>query len=169
MNKIRCPHGISPKGNCDICYKESRKKYCQSLEYKERRRESRKKYYQSHRQQILERQKRYHQSPKYKESIKKYQQSPKYKEYHKKYMRLYNSKIFNPSPAKPESPSKPDTDITSVNAKTPLFEASQESASPNGKSSTESTQQTETGGGFIRASPFVCKGIKRTKNGKGRI
>ena len=24
----------------------------------------------------------------------------------------------------------------------------------------------ETGGGFIRASPFVCKGIKRTKNGK---
>ena len=52
------------------------------------------------------------------------------------------------TPAKPESPSKPDTDITSVNAKTPLFEASQESASPDGKSSTESTQQTETGGGF---------------------
>ena len=56
---------------------------------------------------------------------------------------------YSPSaPAKPESPSKPDTDITSVNAKTPLFEASQESASPDGKSSTESTQQTETGGGL---------------------
>ena len=26
--------------------------------------------------------------------------------------------------------------------------------------------QEETGGGFIRASPFVCKGIKRDKNGK---
>ena len=24
---------------------------------------------------------------------------------------------------------------------------------------------SDTGGGFIRASPFVCKGIKRTKNG----
>ena len=24
---------------------------------------------------------------------------------------------------------------------------------------------SETGGGFIRASPFVCKGIKRDKNG----
>jgi hypothetical protein len=36
-----------------------------------------------------------------------------------------------------------------VNAKNaPLREASQESASPDGKSSTESTQQTETGGGF---------------------
>ena len=53
------------------------------------------------------------------------------------------------TPAKPESPSKPDTDITSVNAKNaPLREASQESASPDGKSSTESTQQTETGGGL---------------------
>ena len=56
---------------------------------------------------------------------------------------------YSPSaPAKPESQSKPDTDTTSVNAKTLLIEASQESASPDGKSSTASTQQTETGGGF---------------------
>jgi hypothetical protein len=118
MNKIRCPHGISPKGNCDVCLKESREKYI----------------------------KRYHQSIEYKEYQKGYRQTPKHKEYIRKYMRQYNSKVFNPTPAKPESPSKPDTDITSVNAKTPLFEASQESASPDGKSSTESTQQTETGG-----------------------
>ena len=51
-------------------------------------------------------------------------------------------------PAKSESQSKPDIDTTSVNAKTLLIEASQESASPDGKSSTASTQQTETGGGF---------------------
>ena len=56
--------------------------------------------------------------------------------------RLYS----DPSPAKPESQSKPDIDTTSVNAKTLLIEASQESASPDGKSSTASTQQTETGG-----------------------
>ena len=138
MNKIKCPHGVSPKGNCDVCLKKYREKYI----------------------------KRYHQSIEYKEYQKGYRQTPKHKEYIRKYMRQYNSKVFNPSPAKPESPSKPDTDITSVNAKNaPLREASQESASPDGKSSTESTQQTETGGGFIRASPFVCKGIKRDKNG----
>ena len=54
---------------------------------------------------------------------------------------------YSPStPAKLESQSKPDTGTIPANAKTPLFEASQESASPDGKSSTASTQQTETGG-----------------------
>lgn len=96
MVRMKCPHGIRPKSNCDICYKEYKRKYDQkyhqSPEYKEHRRESRKKYYQSHRQQILERRKRYHQSPKYKESIKKYQQSPRYKEYRRNYMRDYMKK-----------------------------------------------------------------------------
>ena len=56
---------------------------------------------------------------------------------------------YSPStPAKPESQSKPDTGTIPANAKTLLIEASQESASPDGKSSTASTQQTETGGGF---------------------
>ena len=66
----------------------------------------------------------------------------------KSYKIQVKEKILNPTPAKPESQSKPDTDTTSVNAKTLLIEASQESASPDGKSSTASTQQTETGGGF---------------------
>ena len=126
MNKIRCPHGISPKGNCDVCLKESREKYI----------------------------KRYHQSIEYKEYQKGYRQTPKHKEYIRKYMRQYNSKVFNPSPAKPESQSKPDTDTTSVNAKTPLFEASQESASPDVteiKSWVDKPQE-ETGGGFTIVS-----------------
>ena len=84
MRKIKCPHGVSPKGNCDICYKESRRKYRQSLKYKESWKE-------------------YQQSPKYKEYQKKYHQSLKYKEYKKKYMRkyrrLHNSKVFNPAPS----------------------------------------------------------------------
>ena len=63
----------------------------------------------------------------------------------KEYMKQTNL-IENHAPAKPESQSKPDTGTTSVNAKMPLLEASQESASPDGKSSTASTQQTETGG-----------------------
>ena len=100
MNKIRCPHGISPKGNCDICYKEYRRKY-----------------------------------------QKKYQQSPKYKEYHKKYMRQYNSKVFNSAPAKPE-PVKSDHVCRN-------------------QVGTLDSSVSETGGGFIRASPFVCKGIKK--------
>ena len=70
--------------------------------------------------------------------------------------RLYSDS----TPAKPESQSKPDTDTTSVNAKTPIFEASQESASPDGKSSTASTQQTETGG---RLNSRVKNGKRRTK------
>ena len=52
---------------------------------------------------------------------------------------------FNPSPAKPVSP-----DVTEIKGR---FDKPQE----------------ETGGGFIRASPFVCKGIKRTKNGRSGI
>ena len=73
MNKIRCPHGISPKGNCDVCLKKYREKYI----------------------------KRYHQSIEYKEYQKEYRQTPKHKEYIRKYMRQYNSKVFNPAPAKP--------------------------------------------------------------------
>ena len=71
MNKIRCPHGISPKGNCDVCLKKYREKYI----------------------------KRYHQSIEYKEYQKEYRQTPKHKEYIRKYMRLHNSKVFNPAPS----------------------------------------------------------------------
>ena len=71
MNKIRCPHGISPKGNCDVCLKKYREKYI----------------------------KRYHQSIEYKEYQKEYRQTPKHKEYIKKYMRLYNLKAFNLAPS----------------------------------------------------------------------
>ena len=88
MNKIKCPHGIRPKGNCDICLQE----YRQSSKYREHKREFMKKYYQSYREQILERQRRYRQSPKYKEYLKKYQQSPRYKEYRRNYMRDYTKK-----------------------------------------------------------------------------
>ena len=86
MNKIKCPHGVSPKGNCDMCLKKYREKYIkryhQSIEYKEY-------------------QKEYRQTPKYKEYQKEYRQTPKHKEYIRKYMRQYNSKVFNPAPAKP--------------------------------------------------------------------
>ena len=117
MNKIRCPHGISPKGNCDVCLKKYREKYI----------------------------KRYHQSIEYKEYQKEYRQTPKHKEYIKKYMRLYNSKAFNPSPAKPEHAKSDHVCRNQVG--------------------TLDSSVSETGGGFIRASPFVCKGIKRDKNG----
>ena len=77
MNKIKCPHGISPKSNCDICYKESRKKYS----------------------------KRFRQSQKYREYQKEYEQSSKYKEYQKEYRknyrRLHNQKVLSHAPAKP--------------------------------------------------------------------
>ena len=57
-------------------YKEYRRdymrEYAQSPKYREYIKEYNKKYYQSHRQQILERQKRYHQSPKYKKYIREY-------------------------------------------------------------------------------------------------
>ena len=92
MTRMKCPHGISPKSNCDICRKEYLKKYHRSPKYKEYQRECMKKYYQSHRQQILECQKRYNQSPKYKEYQKKYRQSPGYKEYRRNYMRNYMRK-----------------------------------------------------------------------------
>ena len=77
MRKIKCPHGISPKSNCDICYKESRKKYS----------------------------KRFRQSQKYREYQKEYEQSSKYKEYQKEYRknyrRLHNQKVLSHAPAKP--------------------------------------------------------------------
>ena len=116
MVRMKCPHGIAPKSNCDICLKERRqspeykeymreynRKYQQSPEYKEYHRNYMKKYSQSHREQILERQRRYHQSPKYKEYLKKYHQSSKYKEYRKNYRHLHNPKVLNPAPAKPVS------------------------------------------------------------------
>ena len=73
MVRMKCPHGIAPKSNCDICLKERR----QSPHYKEVKREYNRKYQQS---------------PEYKEYhrnyMKKYSQSPKYKEYQKKYQQL---------------------------------------------------------------------------------
>ncbi len=46
---MKCPHGVSPKSNCDICYKEYRrkyqKKYQQSPKYKEHKRKYMKEYY----------------------------------------------------------------------------------------------------------------------------
>ena len=69
MVRMKCPHGISPKSNCDICREEYNKKYRQSPTYKESLR-------------------KYHKSLKYKEYIKRYQQSPKYKEYQRKYLQL---------------------------------------------------------------------------------
>ena len=78
MKSMKCPHGVSPKSNCDICYKEYRRKY----------------------------QKKYQQSPKYKEHKRKYM---------KEYMRLHSSKVFNPTPAKPE-PAKPDDSQTLVHS-----------------------------------------------------
>ena len=69
MTRMKCPHGISPKSNCDICRKEYNKKYSQSPKYKESQR-------------------RYYKSLKRKEYIKRYQQSPKYKEYQRKYRQL---------------------------------------------------------------------------------
>ena len=102
MTRMKCPHGVSPKGNCDICYKESRRKYRQSPAYKE----CRKKYRQS--LKYKEYRKEYQQSSKYKEYLKRYWQSSKYKEYKKKYMkeymRLHNPKVLNHAPAKPVSP-----------------------------------------------------------------
>ena len=46
---MKCPHGVSPKSNCDICRKEYRrkyqKKYQQSPKYKEHKRKYMKEYY----------------------------------------------------------------------------------------------------------------------------
>ena len=74
---MKCPHGIAPKSNCDICLKERR----QSPHYKEVKREYNREY-----------NRKYQQSPEYKEYhrnyMKKYSQSPKYKEYQKKYQQL---------------------------------------------------------------------------------
>jgi hypothetical protein len=69
MARTKCPHGISPKSNCDICRKEYNKKYRQSPTYKESR-------------------KKYRESAKYKESLNKYHQSLKYKRYQRKYLQL---------------------------------------------------------------------------------
>ena len=69
MVRMKCPHGISPKSNCDICREEYNKKYRQSPTYKESR-------------------KKYRESAKYKESLNKYHQSLKYKRYQRKYLQL---------------------------------------------------------------------------------
>ena len=120
MNKIKCPHGVSPKSNCDICYKESRKKYSKRFRQSQKYREYQKEYQQSPKyKETLKRyrqspeykeykktyMKRYSQSPEYKAYKRKYQQSPKYKEYQKEYRknyrRLHNQKVLSHAPAKP--------------------------------------------------------------------
>ena len=82
MARTKCPHGISPKSNCDICRKEYNKKYHQSPKYKEYQR----KYRQS--PNYKESRKKYRQSTKYQEYLKKYHQSLKYKRYQRKYLQL---------------------------------------------------------------------------------
>lgn len=54
---MKCPHGVSPKSNCDICYKEYRrkyqKKYQQSPKYKEHKRKYMKEYMRLHSSKVF--------------------------------------------------------------------------------------------------------------------
>ena len=126
-----------------------------------------KKYYQSHREQILERQRRYRQSPKFKEYkkdymkkysqspkykesqrryykslkhkeyIKRYQQSPKYKEYRKNYRRLHNQKVLSHTPAKPDGAGSKNTGYGGHTVPSGL-----------NREESETDKESETGGGF---------------------
>ena len=57
MVRMKCPHGVSPKSNCDICYKEYRrkyqKKYQQSPKYKEHKRKYMKEYMRLHSSKVF--------------------------------------------------------------------------------------------------------------------
>ncbi len=63
---MKCPHGVSPKSNCDIC----RKAYGEE-------------YRKTHKSHIVEHKKLYYQRPEVKAH---------HKEYMRKYMKIYNKR-----------------------------------------------------------------------------